>query len=136
MIASHQHDWYDRLFAAQFVYNTAYHETVGDTSYRIIFKDSPRTTLQVAADLVHSESIDEHLLPSAYEELLKCMKVFKRDLDRRKKSENNSTVKEFKILVNTRLVTWYMDHCNVSKGEVSVIIASVDRTLCCNPTLV
>ena len=66
MIASHQRDWYDHLFAAQFAYNTAYHETVGDTRYRIIFKDSPRTTLQVAADLVQSESIDEHLLPSAY----------------------------------------------------------------------
>ena len=66
MIASHQRDWYDHLFAVQFAYNTAYHTTVGDIPYRIIFKDSPRTTLQVAADLEHSESIDEHLLPSVY----------------------------------------------------------------------
>ena len=137
MIASHQRDWYDHLFAVQFVYDTAYHETVGDTPDRIIFKDSPRTsTLQVAADLMQSESIDEHLycLPlmptGSNKELLKCMKMFKRDLDRWKKSENNSTVKEFKIFVNTRLMTWYMEHCNVL-----VIIASVDRTLC-NPALV
>ena len=66
MVASHQRDWYDHLFAAQFAHNTAYHETMGDTPYRIVFKDSPRTMLQVAADLVYSESTDEHQLPTVY----------------------------------------------------------------------
>ena len=66
MVASHQRDWYDHLFAAQFAHNTAYHETMGDTPYRIVFKDSPRTMLRVAADLVYSESTDEHQLPTVY----------------------------------------------------------------------
>ena len=66
MVASHQRDWYDHLFAAQFAHNTAYHETMEDTPYRIVFKDSPRTMLHVAADLVYSESTDEHQLPTVY----------------------------------------------------------------------
>ena len=39
---------------------------MGDTPYRIVFKDFPRTMLHVAADLVYSESTDEHQLPTVY----------------------------------------------------------------------
>ena len=89
------------------------------------------------ADLVQSESIDEHLLPSAYadREQQRAVEMYENDqersIDRWKKSENNSTVKEFK-----RGDLVWSTATYVTKGEISVIIASVDRTLCCNPTIV
>eukprot|EP00118_Oscarella_pearsei_P017462 m.173105 g.173105 ORF g.173105 m.173105 type:complete len:319 (+) comp39090_c0_seq1:2571-3527(+) len=50
LMNENQRNWPDLLYAVQFAHNSAIHEFIGETPYRIIFKESPRTLVDAAAD--------------------------------------------------------------------------------------
>ena len=52
VIISNHNTWQDYLTQVQFAYNTEHHESIADIPYRVVFKEIPRTLLQVAADSV------------------------------------------------------------------------------------
>ena len=54
------------LFEVQFAHNTAYHESIKDVPYRIVFKDTSKTAIHAAADLVISESENSLESPAEY----------------------------------------------------------------------
>ena len=51
-----QHSWAYKLLEVNLAYNSAFHNSIGDTPYRVVFKESPRLLTDVAADHVQQPS--------------------------------------------------------------------------------
>ena len=56
IVRASDRQWQNHMFEVQFAHNTAYHESIKDVPSKIVFKDTPRTAIHAAADLVISES--------------------------------------------------------------------------------
>ena len=52
LLSSYQRDWDEYLGAVQFAHDTAHHTSISDIPYRVVFKELPRTLLDVAAAVV------------------------------------------------------------------------------------
>ena len=71
LVSSHQRDWDEYLGAVRFTHNTAHHTSISDIPYRVVFKELPRTLLDVsAAAVVPPSRYLRHLMPMSY---LICM---------------------------------------------------------------
>ncbi len=100
LVDNHPKSWPDFLPEVQLAYNAATHSSTGITPYELVFRAHPRTKLDIVAEQLSSETVDNHtaLLEERGEEIYETARAQDTDSSRQRVEKYNQNTKPFQPL--------------------------------------